>query len=194
MKINIEQVLTVAADEFAEHGFDAMSMRALAQKCGMSAPALYYHFSSKEELYLEVFNRLQDTIIADIDRALAGVAEPEQRIDVYISTLFDAWANGPLQLLTQRDAIQASINPEQALAQAYYQRLLSHAQEIFRIEVKTAINPRAAYGFASLLFGYVSLLPYEQRESGLDKATHREQRKCELISICQQRLRVRAGT
>ena len=191
MKLDINTILAVAAEEFAQLGYDAMSMRALAQKCGISAPALYYYFSSKEELYVEVFNTLQDSIVSDIDRAMMGVVSVEQRIEKYISTLFDAWATSPLQLLTQRDAIQAAVTPDTALAQVHFARLIEHAQSVFRVEVKTAFNPRAAYAFASLLFGYISLLPYDQRESGLEKTAHRDQRKRELISICQQLMSVR---
>jgi len=43
-------ILTSAASLFAENGYDRTGMVAIADAVGISAPALYYHFASKEEI------------------------------------------------------------------------------------------------------------------------------------------------
>lgn len=42
------QVLKAAARLFAERGFDAISVREIVEAAGVTKPALYYHFGSKE--------------------------------------------------------------------------------------------------------------------------------------------------
>jgi AcrR family transcriptional regulator len=52
-----EQVLAAAARVFARHGFHATSLEAVAEEAGFSRGAVYYNFSDKEELFLELLDR-----------------------------------------------------------------------------------------------------------------------------------------
>lgn len=49
-----EQLVEMAADFFAEHGFDA-GTRQLAQRLGVTQPLIYRYFDSKDELINEVY-------------------------------------------------------------------------------------------------------------------------------------------
>ena len=50
-----EQAILEAAEElFAENGFDAVSMSAIARQAQTSKPNIYHHFKNKDELYLAV--------------------------------------------------------------------------------------------------------------------------------------------
>lgn len=55
-----ERILDVALDLFTEQGFDGTSMREIAERLGMSKPAIYYHFASKEEILMALHMRLHD--------------------------------------------------------------------------------------------------------------------------------------
>ncbi|MBI3897046.1 MAG: TetR/AcrR family transcriptional regulator [Gammaproteobacteria bacterium] len=48
------RILTAAGDLFAEHGFAAVSMHAIAERADVSKANIFHHFSSKRELYLAV--------------------------------------------------------------------------------------------------------------------------------------------
>ena len=50
MKDTRERILETALDLFIERGYDKTSLREIAEKVGVTKPALYYHFSSKEEI------------------------------------------------------------------------------------------------------------------------------------------------
>ena len=52
-----EQVLGAAASVFARRGFHATSLEAVADEAGFSRGAVYYNFSDKEELFLELLDR-----------------------------------------------------------------------------------------------------------------------------------------
>ena len=64
-----ERVATAAADLVDESGFDRLTLRGLAQRLGVSAPSLYEHVSSKDDLV--------DLVVAGVlDDAAAGWAPP----------------------------------------------------------------------------------------------------------------------
>lgn len=52
-----ERLLDTAERLFAEHGFDGVGMRALAEEAGVNLGATTYHYGSKEKLYVETFMR-----------------------------------------------------------------------------------------------------------------------------------------
>jgi AcrR family transcriptional regulator len=52
-----EQVLAAAARVFAQRGFHATSLEAIADEAGYSRGAVYYNFADKEELFLELLDR-----------------------------------------------------------------------------------------------------------------------------------------
>ena len=48
-----EEILELSAPLFARHGYDGVSMRDVAAAVGLTQAALYYHFSDKDQLYLD---------------------------------------------------------------------------------------------------------------------------------------------
>ncbi|MFJ4027166.1 TetR/AcrR family transcriptional regulator [Paenarthrobacter sp. NPDC089989] len=54
-----EQILDVAVRMFADRGFEATTMRAVAEEIGTTAPLVIYHFATKLDLYTAVFARYQ---------------------------------------------------------------------------------------------------------------------------------------
>lgn len=65
------EILQVAADEFAEHGFAGGRVDRIAAQMRTTKRMIYYYFGSKEELYVAV-----------LERAYAAIREAEQAIDV----------------------------------------------------------------------------------------------------------------
>ncbi len=64
-----ERILDVALDLFVEKGYDATSLREIAEQMGFSKAALYYHFASKGDIFFALHLRLHQTM----DRALADL-------------------------------------------------------------------------------------------------------------------------
>ena len=52
-----EKILYAALKLFQEMGFEKTTMRAIADECGLTPGATYYHFSYKEELVLEFYRK-----------------------------------------------------------------------------------------------------------------------------------------
>ncbi|MGK5551426.1 TetR family transcriptional regulator [Actinomadura kijaniata] len=68
------RILDAAGELFAEHGYRATSMQAIAQKVGITKAALYYHFASKDEI-------LRNLTLPVLDELEAVLAEAERHGD-----------------------------------------------------------------------------------------------------------------
>ncbi|HEY4691409.1 MAG TPA: TetR/AcrR family transcriptional regulator [Anaerolineae bacterium] len=66
-----EAIVAAAARLFSQKGYKGVSIRDIAQACGMTNAALYYHFENKEDLYLAVLRRRHDQVVQSIAGALA---------------------------------------------------------------------------------------------------------------------------
>src|SRR3954452_7768585 len=57
-------IRAAAAMLIARHGYEAMSMRQLAEEVGVQAAALYRYFSTKEELLFTLMREHMDELVA----------------------------------------------------------------------------------------------------------------------------------
>jgi AcrR family transcriptional regulator len=89
-----EKILDVALDLFTDQGFDATSMREIAERLHISKPAIYYHFASKEEILMALHMRLHEFGKAGLAR-LTGRAVTLQIWGSLLNELLD-------QMLAQR--------------------------------------------------------------------------------------------
>ena len=80
-------IFAAAATDFSTHGFDGVSVDAIAHEAGVNKAMIYYHFDGKLGLYREV--------VRDMLRAVAGAATeiaassdvPEAKVERFIDTL-----------------------------------------------------------------------------------------------------------
>jgi AcrR family transcriptional regulator len=77
-------VLQAARERFAEYGYAATSMAAVAELAGLTKGAIFHHFDSKEQLFLEVWRQLQ--IEMDLEARKAAVAS-RSPTDMYAAFL-----------------------------------------------------------------------------------------------------------
>jgi AcrR family transcriptional regulator len=60
-----EQILDIAADLFARRGFHGVSVAELGAACGISGPALYKHFPSKDAVLAEMLVSISERLLAE---------------------------------------------------------------------------------------------------------------------------------
>jgi AcrR family transcriptional regulator len=70
--LRLAQVLGLAEELFAEHGYTAASMDELARRAGVSKPMIYNLVGSKEELFRTCMDRTADELATRIRGAVAG--------------------------------------------------------------------------------------------------------------------------
>jgi AcrR family transcriptional regulator len=81
-----QRLLDAAARQFRERGFAGASMRAIAGAAGMLAGSAYYHFPSKEGIFLAVHKEGVRRITAAVEAAIAEVSGPWERLEAAASS------------------------------------------------------------------------------------------------------------
>jgi AcrR family transcriptional regulator len=71
-----DQILAVAAQLFAKHGFHGVSIADLGAAVGVSGPALYRHFPGKEALLAEMLVGISEHLLAGGQERAAASDDP----------------------------------------------------------------------------------------------------------------------
>lgn len=87
---NRDDFIAAAKSLFASRGFDGVTMRNIADALGLTQAALYYHFTSKDELYLAVLERTAEGSIANLKAAVKSHRKPVARLRALLTELCQA--------------------------------------------------------------------------------------------------------
>jgi AcrR family transcriptional regulator len=79
-RVGKQYILETAEQLFTERGFRATSIRDIAQACGVTNAALYYHFPDKEAMFAEVMNRHAQRISERMEAAAQSADSPRQQV------------------------------------------------------------------------------------------------------------------
>ncbi len=99
-----EQILTTAADLFAARGFHGVSVADLGAACGISGPALYRHFPSKDAVLAEMLVSISEELLAVGRQRVAGAGGPAGAVRALVDWHVDfALRHRPLIVVQDRD-------------------------------------------------------------------------------------------
>lgn len=76
-----------ALQVFYERGYHGASIRAIAKRAGIGVATLFHYHPSKAAILEHIVNGAADAMQRDLDRALAGVEDPTERLVAATRTL-----------------------------------------------------------------------------------------------------------
>jgi AcrR family transcriptional regulator len=82
------ELLDTAAEVFAAQGYNATTVRTIADQAGMLAGSLYYHFDSKESMLDEILSTFLDELWQGYDSVLAAELGPRETIEALVTESF----------------------------------------------------------------------------------------------------------
>lgn len=88
-------ILRAAALEFAERGYDAARVDRIAARARLNKAMLYYHFGSKQALYVDVLREVFGTVGARARAIADGPGVAPAKLDVWITTIVEEAAARP---------------------------------------------------------------------------------------------------
>jgi AcrR family transcriptional regulator len=156
--VDIEHLLEVSADRFAELGYDGMSMREISRECGFPAASIYHHFASKSELYREAYSHKIEQTIDQVNARLEGVSGARNRFVAIIEAFHDLFTGDrTLLLLMQRDVIDAAATRSRFLSRQQYDHFTSLIRRTASETTGAVVSWETAFTIGSLIFGYCEL-------------------------------------
>jgi AcrR family transcriptional regulator len=165
--VQLTPILEAALEAFNEHGYDGTTVRDIAQRVGVSVPALYYHHANKEAILYD----LLDTAIEYLHRqsALAledAGPEPVQRFLNLVECLVLYVAQ--VTKLAHLDAEIRSLSPD---GRATYSAKRHHVETLLqeaieRGAVAGAFDVRSSSDVARALLGMFQAIAIWYRPDG----------------------------
>ena len=107
------RIHAAARELFLERGFDATTLRAIAERAGMGASSIYRHIRSKEELLVAQLADLQEEAWERFRRSEDRVAPARERVHRFLAAEHGLLARDP-DLTTI--ALRATTQPEARVA------------------------------------------------------------------------------
>lgn len=102
-----DELLSVAADLFAERGFAKVTVDDIGNAVGISGPALYHHFDGKESLLGEMLVRISDSLLTQATKIVDNISL-HKALDPILAMHVDfAVDNRSLITVHFRDLVQA---------------------------------------------------------------------------------------
>lgn len=99
-----EQILATAAELFAARGFHGVSVAELGAACGISGPALYKHFPSKQAMLAEMLTSISERLLAVGRERVASAGTPPDAVRALVDWHVDfALGHRPLIVVQDRD-------------------------------------------------------------------------------------------
>ena len=162
----VERILVAAEALFAQQGFDAVSMNAIAEAAGVCKANVFHHFTSKNDLYVAVLRNACKDASQHLDELgsdeLSLAERLTQFVHAHLQTILE---HEQVTRLSLREMLNEGTHQSQELAEKVYGEKFSRFVAILRAgqaagELRRDIDPAVV---ATALLG-ANLFFFEARE------------------------------
>jgi AcrR family transcriptional regulator len=126
-----ERLLRAAQKLIEQEGYGGASVMAIAEGAGVAAGTLYRHFSSKEELFVELFRAVcdrEEEAMRAADAAMAPAASHSERLETVLVTFAQRALRRPrLAWALIAEPVDPLVDAERLAYRARYARLIADA-------------------------------------------------------------------
>jgi AcrR family transcriptional regulator len=157
-----QQILDIAAELFAARGFHGVSVAELGSACGISGPALYKHFESKDAMLAEMLVTISEALLSEGRSRVAHAEDSRQALEALVEWHIE-FAIDHRALIVVQDRDWSSLPDEarervRALQRAYVD---VWATQVRRFDAR--LSPEASRTRAHVLFGLLNSTPHSGR-------------------------------
>lgn len=154
-----DQILATAAELFASRGFHGVSVADLGAACGISGPALYKHFSSKDAMLAEMLVDISEELLRVGRARSAGAEGPEAGLRALVGWHVEfALQHQPLIVVQDRD--WASLPGDARERVRSLQRRYVEVWTERLCELHPDLDVRRARAMAHATFGMLNSTPH----------------------------------
>lgn len=154
-----EQLLATAAELFAARGFHGVSVAEIGAACGVSGPALYKHFPSKDAILAEMLVAISEELLTEGRARAQGAADAGAAVGALVDWHVD-FALRRRALIVVQDRDWESLPPEarervRALQREYVDVWAGQLRKIHR-----GLRTDRARAMAHVAFGLINSTPH----------------------------------
>jgi len=164
----LHHILRVSAQVFAEHGFEATSIRDISRATGVSLSGLYYYFESKQHLLYLIQNAAFSYVVDHLMVRLQGIADPAERLRHLVHNHVEYFLSHPNEmkvLAHEEDALGEPFREKiQVIKRRYYSLARQTFDSLTEEGIAAGIHPRIA---VLSLFGMMNWV-YKWHKPGVD--------------------------
>ena len=123
---NRDKIVAAARATFAEVGYDAASLRAIARRAGVDPALVHHYFDGKAALFIEIVQLARDPADVVAEVARAGEAEHGRAL---VTAFLQLWEprrpDGPLPFVVAVQAVSASPEAATGFREFLFERVWS---------------------------------------------------------------------
>ena len=154
-----EQILAAAAELFARRGFHGVGIDDIGAAVGISGPALYRHFRSKDAMLGEMLRSISEYLLAGGQRKMSEADDPAKALPELVGFHIDfALDNSALITVQERDLANLT-EPDRHQVRTLQRQYVEVWVHAIRASVP-ATTERAARAAAHAVFGLLNSTPH----------------------------------
>ncbi|RRO13129.1 TetR/AcrR family transcriptional regulator [Saccharopolyspora rhizosphaerae] len=154
-----EQILTAAAEKFARSGFHGVGIDDIGAAVGISGPALYRHFRSKDAMLAELLTGISDRLLLGGKRRVDAAADPQDALDRLVRWHVEfALHNPALITVHMRDLDSLSDQERRRVRES--QRLYVEVWVDVLCSARPELDRPRARAAAHAVFGLINSTPF----------------------------------
>src|SRR4051794_37324869 len=154
-----DEILATAAELFAARGFHGVSVADIGAACGISGPALYKHFSSKDAVLAEMLVSISQQLLSVGRKRSDGATDPEAALSALVDWHVDfALRHRPLIVVQDRDWSSLPDDARERV-RTLQRRYVDLWADLLR-DLHPDLTPRKARATAHATFGMINSTPH----------------------------------
>ncbi len=154
-----DQILAAAAELFARSGFHGVGIDDIGAAVGISGPALYRHFRSKDAMLGEMLTSISDYLLAGGQRTLAAHTDADDALVELIRFHVDFALDNPALITVQERSLANLAEPDRRRVRAMQRRYVELWVRTITQAVPGAVEP-GARAAAHAVFGLINSTPH----------------------------------
>jgi AcrR family transcriptional regulator len=154
-----EQIVAAAAELFARHGFHGVGIDDIGAAVGISGPAVYRHFRSKDAMLGQMLLDISEKLLAGGRQRVSAVGDPEQALRALVRWQVDFALEQPA-LITVHGRDLANLAEAD---QRQVRRLQRGYVEVWVAAIQRVVpgtSPNTARAAAHAVFGLINSTPH----------------------------------
>lgn len=160
-----EQILAAAAELFARYGFHGVGIDEIGAAIGVSGPALYRHFRSKDSMLGEMLTSISEVLLAGGKRRrddCAGTGDPSTVLAELVAFHVDFALDNPALITVQERNLGNLTDPDRRKVRALQRRYVEVWVQAIREAAVAEIDEPTARAAAHAVFGLINSTPHSR--------------------------------